>query len=99
MRNTPLALSAFAVCLLVAGGLLAGSAQMRVNAGATWEEAPPDSWLQITTGDRRHGTHEVILNTNGDHWSVGLMAAGGGLLLLLGMGAMMMIPMDEDQPG
>ena len=96
MRNTPMALSAFALCLLVAGALLAGSAQMRVNAGASWEDAPPDWGLQITTGDEREGTHEVILNTNGDHWSVGLMAAGGGLVLLIGMGVVMMIPLDDD---
>ena len=86
MHNTSMSLAVIAACFLLAGGLLAGSAQMRVNAGASWKDAPPDWGLHITTGDTEHGNSEIILNTNSDHWSVGLMAVGGSLVLLVGLG-------------
>ena len=89
MKNTPMALVLICVCALLGGAWLAGSAQMRVNAGATWADAPPASGVHITTGDDRDlGGSTIIMNSNGEHWWVGLYTIGGasiGLLIGLGM--------------
>jgi hypothetical protein len=86
INNTPLALAIISLFGLLGGVALTGSAQMRVNAGATWDDEPPDWGLHITTGDERYGDHEVIMNTNGQHWGVGIITAGlstvGGLSAL-----------------
>ena len=67
------------------------SAQVGVDEGAAWDD-PPEWWAgEITVGaSRRNGTHRkgtTIMNTNGEHWTMGLMVAGVGALVMLGAAA------------
>jgi hypothetical protein len=87
-RSPMLALFALGLLGMLSGGWMTWSAQTTVDGGAGWDEAP--AWwageIQVggksRNGVRRAGT--TIMNTNGEHWAVGLVLAGVGALFMLG---------------